>query len=561
MSVGEMSATLQNKIAESIEQAITKNGKLQLNVRSQTAHLDYASQDSIRKDTDTVKGKHESIMSRGALDKLKNSLLSHSKESRIIGLTDEIIDNLNLESFVEFILTNYASEGAKLKESKARSDPSFSYSAPIRLDNTSTRLILGTSTDTSTKNRDILILKNIPHGKLVEYFVEYIKSNVNLTGIDPAAFTKELKALFNAGHLTGIFTGRLIRAFGVKNKDSFSVAGGDVEVSNIVQAAIDLVTTADALSSNIYDDPKLFLRTDKRLYANALSLKLTTEVQFARAVSGEKGNQDVGQLLSTAGRYLSNAIKAVKSDISKSGRASAAGTAVSKLFTELDKINKYIKERQQVLSSKVALSPELQKVILASTATSNTFEALISSKGSDSVLDHIGKIAAKGLGSSVKLDLGISIAKATRVLKKVSAKKPTKLNSKVKSDIAKISAKLKAVSTAIKLPEYSLASLQILLDAQLQHVVAANMGNGSSKNTLNYRTGRLAASAKVERLSQSREGMITAFYSYMRNPYATFSDGGRQQYPKSRDPKLLISQSIKEIMATKVSNRMRAVLV
>lgn len=47
----------------------------------------------------------------------------------------------------------------------------------------------------------------------------------------------------------------------------------------------------------------------------------------------------------------------------------------------------------------------------------------------------------------------------------------------------------------------------------------------------------------------------------MRNPYATFSEGGRQQYPKSRDPKLLISTSIKEIAATKVANRLRAVLV
>ena len=108
---------------------------------------------------------------------------------------------------------------------------------------------------------------------------------------------------------------------------------------------------------------------------------------------------------------------------------------------------------------------------------------------------------------------------------------------------------------------YSLASLQALLDRHLQDVISANMGNGSDKQVLNYRTGRLAASAKVERLSASREGMITAFYSYMRNPYGTFSDGGRQQYPRSRDPKLLIGNSIKEIAATQVANRMRAVLV
>ena len=70
-----------------------------------------------------------------------------------------------------------------------------------------------------------------------------------------------------------------------------------------------------------------------------------------------------------------------------------------------------------------------------------------------------------------------------------------------------------------------------------------------------------AKSVKLERLSESRQGMITAFYSYMKNPYATFSDGGKQQFPRSRDPKLLISRSIREIAAEQVSNRLRAVSI
>lgn len=112
---------------------------------------------------------------------------------------------------------------------------------------------------------------------------------------------------------------------------------------------------------------------------------------------------------------------------------------------------------------------------------------------------------------------------------------------------------------------YSLASLQLLINEHLPHVIAANMGNegypGGQRKILNYRTGRFATSVNVERLTQSKEGMITAFYNYMKNPYATFSEGGRQSSPKSRDPKLLIAKSIKEIAAIKVGNRMRAVLV
>ena len=112
-------------------------------------------------------------------------------------------------------------------------------------------------------------------------------------------------------------------------------------------------------------------------------------------------------------------------------------------------------------------------------------------------------------------------------------------------------------------PESSvnLISLQNILNSQLQDVISANMGNGSSKSLLNYRTGRFASSAEVKRLTINKEGMITAFYDYMKNPYGTFSTGGNQEYPRSRDPKLLISKSIRQIAAQIVNNRLRAVLV
>ena len=107
----------------------------------------------------------------------------------------------------------------------------------------------------------------------------------------------------------------------------------------------------------------------------------------------------------------------------------------------------------------------------------------------------------------------------------------------------------------------NLTSLQNLINANLQNVISANMGDGSSKNILNYRTGRFAASASVERMSESRAGMITAFYTYMKNPYQTFEPGYAQGKPASRDPKLLISKSIREIAALKVGNRLRAVSI
>lgn len=135
-----------------------------------------------------------------------------------------------------------------------------------------------------------------------------------------------------------------------------------------------------------------------------------------------------------------------------------------------------------------------------------------------------------------------------------------KLDNKLKSSSAQQISK----GTSKKLdadPQLDLMSLQSFINTHLQDMISANMGDGSSRDVLNYRTGRFAGSVKVERMSKSREGMITAFYSYMKNPYATFSEGGKQEIPKSRDPKLLISRSIRELAAEKVANRLRAVVV
>jgi len=126
---------------------------------------------------------------------------------------------------------------------------------------------------------------------------------------------------------------------------------------------------------------------------------------------------------------------------------------------------------------------------------------------------------------------------------------------KVSTSTAKLKVDNKISSTT------NIASLQILLQERLSEQVRKNMGTGNDKKILNYRSGRFANSASVERISESRAGMVSIFYNYMRNPYATFSEGGKQQYPRSRDPKLLISKSIRELAMPIVGSRMRAVLV
>lgn len=147
---------------------------------------------------------------------------------------------------------------------------------------------------------------------------------------------------------------------------------------------------------------------------------------------------------------------------------------------------------------------------------------------------------------------------------KVATAKVKFSNAEIKKDNAKEIAELKRLREKIKnstVATKSIVGLESLLRTRLALQIRKNMGTGNAKNILNYRTGRFANTVTIDHITQSRAGMVSVFYDYMRYPYATFSEGGAQGYPKSRDPKLLISKSIREIGASLVSNRMRAVLV
>ena len=217
----------------------------------------------------------------------------------------------------------------------------------------------------------------------------------------------------------------------------------------------------------------------------------------------------------------------------------------------LDELRKLFSVNSKDITDILTKSPTLGK-------------ALVNTEGSPSFKDLIAKdmadIIAKGKANPKEYKQTPSlIGKKSTEIKKPKSNKPKiqtlkNLKSKIKST--------KPDSSKIKeIPEskVNLSQLLVLINSQLQDVISANMGDGNSRNVLNYRTGRFASTVKVEQLSSSKQGMISAFYSYMKNPYATFSTGGRQSMPKSRDPKLLISKSIREIAQQVVSNDLRAV--
>jgi hypothetical protein len=190
---------------------------------------------------------------------------------------------------------------------------------------------------------------------------------------------------------------------------------------------------------------------------------------------------------------------------------------------------------------------------------------LIEGRGSPSLLDLVQEFVTDPLKGVVTKDkeFVIPFTKINSSTIKVNTDKQRKAIKKEKQNVKKLISSVKSVVPYKKLEmsTTSLATLMMQINSSLHDQLKKNMGTGNRRDVLNYRSGRFASSAKVERLSESRQGMVTAFYSYMKNPYATFSRGGRQDRPYTRDPKLLISKSIRELAGAQVANRMRAVLV
>lgn len=94
----------------------------------------------------------------------------------------------------------------------------------------------------------------------------------------------------------------------------------------------------------------------------------------------------------------------------------------------------------------------------------------------------------------------------------------------------------------------SLGSLLAHINALLPKYIQDNMGKGGARTVLNYRSGRFAKSAKLYKLDITRANAIDIMYSYMKYPYQTFEPGFRQGQIRSRDPRVLIQKSIRQIV-------------
>jgi hypothetical protein len=338
----------------------------------------------------------------------------------------------------------------------------------------------------------------------------------------------ELAKVFEKGHVVGINTKLLeVTAGRISGIDARGSAG----------TGLPTIQAKDVLLRELTKVIEYYRRLD----FDSANIQPAKDVPVYASV-----NKRVGRAGKT--KYLVE-IQTKESNQGSAKEVKATIGSIRKLFTPSGLSEAAIKELIDNISASV--TDEKFKSDLLNMRSSPSFKDMIVKH----ILDVIvGRDKVQEFSAS-NVDIGrLPVPKVDLSnLKKIIKTEKAKVES-LKNKLSKSVPKLQTTT-----PTFSLTSLQNLMNKHLVHVIAANMGSGNAKSVLNYRTGRLAQSAAVENLSISRDGMITAFYSYMKNPYATFSDGGKQQYPKSRDPKLLIAQSIREIAASRVSNKMRAI--
>ena len=384
-----------------------------------------------------------------------------------------------------------------------------------------------------------IVLKNIPYDNLAKWSKEFFISQGN----NPSTVAELFKKL-ETGHTVGLFSYRTMVTFGstigtdgrIKLRDSSK----DLEfLDRITQLLIDL--DISTTNSSLYD-MGIYGTTVK----DAKKGIMNVELQLA------SNNQKSADAIKGISRALSDLVFALK--------------ATGNTTRELEKL-------KSILSSGTLFNfatDTFKKVYFD--AASKNLDELINMKGSPSFVDLIEsnilqeldptrkKVSLRSSLKNVNLD-NIKVDPIPLGLKSDLKNITSTLKKQVEEQkkVLKVLSKAKSLRTP-KGQFISPVSIMNLLNSRLAQQIQNNMGKGNAKAILNYRTGRFAESAQVTNIS-NRDGAITAFYTYMKNPYATFAPGGAQSSPASRDPNKLIQLSIRQLATGIMANRLKVVPV
>lgn len=351
---------------------------------------------------------------------------------------------------------------------------------------------------------------------------------------------------YHRGHYVGVFTAGVVQTEELLSKSLSTLkdASGNKVLSqqDIVLGTrwLDilgkLLTQTDIATSNL-----------KGITGQLSSSYVKTSTRLAIEVQLSSNNSESGAAASKLAGMLKGGGAGVRSILRNIDNPSRLTKILDKYHDNLKKL--YPNELEQIAESRG--SPSMVDLIAAEVALAMSME-----KTSKDKTKYVAKNIPIGTIPLLTID-------------RVSEQKAKAARKKSLQEITKAKATLKIASSTIRNNRLrtskgqftSLAAINVLLNERLAEQIKGNMGKGNAHALLNNRTGRFAESANVNYLTQDRSGVITAFYTYMKSPYQTFEPGYEQGSPKSRDPKTLITKSIREIAISLATIRLRTVLV
>ena len=198
----------------------------------------------------------------------------------------------------------------------------------------------------------------------------------------------------------------------------------------------------------------------------------------------------------------------------------------------------------QESSSEKKIKTDLQKALTK--ALNKLKNPLFEVQGSDSLKDaKTKKVLEKTLKPFKKLK-NVKVKSSSTKVKE--SKGPTKLDVSAKIAVTKLAAsklRRKNVSSARKSAASQPLAMLAMINKELPKTVQDNMGSPHLEN----RTGRFARSVRAVNVLQTKQGFPSIGYTYQRNPYQIFEDGGGAApwANGQRDPRNLIDRSIREI--------------
>jgi hypothetical protein len=197
----------------------------------------------------------------------------------------------------------------------------------------------------------------------------------------------------------------------------------------------------------------------------------------------------------------------------------------------------------------------LSKALVEAPGSLSTLQAMESAI-LKSLTENLTKGSFKLLGSGKHILRPRYSKDSRRTQRKIKAKIEKKVKSARMNPVTALSPislkkiiaiKPKSRSGAKKSKGQNLAQLQAILNVKLPDTVKDNMGKPGLVN----RTGRFAQSVNVTDISTTAKGFPSVGYTYQKNPYQKFEKDSISQ----RDPRLVINQSIREIMMEQMEGR------